>query len=176
MIGSFIYNNISSEDFGLVTKSVSRPLLPAKKVNRVETPGASGAFDFGENEYAKGTGIYGLKTITMRIQYIGSDLFELRSKAREIAAWLSLEYWTWLEINDEPNLSHLAKVSSDVALENLFEYGWADIKFDCQPFAYSKEEIDIYYTLSQGGGIGDYHEFINPGTKMIDYTCPNYLS
>ena len=60
MIGSFNFNNVESSVFGLVCKSVKRPLLPAVKTNRIEVPGTSGAFDFGDD-------VYSLRTITMRI-------------------------------------------------------------------------------------------------------------
>ena len=79
MIGSFTFNNIGSESFKLVCKSVKRPLLPAAKVKRIEIPGISGAYDFDGVEYA-------LRTVTMKIQYIGSSFEELRTKARSLAS------------------------------------------------------------------------------------------
>ena len=60
MVGSFKFNNIESESFKLVCKSVKRPLLPSVKSNRVEMLGKSGVFDFSEHEY-------GLRKVTMRI-------------------------------------------------------------------------------------------------------------
>jgi predicted phage tail component-like protein len=161
MIGSFKFNNVESSSFNLVCKSVKRPLLPAIKVKRIELPGVSGAYDFENSEYA-------LRSVTMRIAYIGSSYSDLRSKARSIAAWLSLGTWAKLIINDETDKYYLAKVTGEIELESLWESGSADITFDCQPFAYSINEETL---TSQVAGTTNY-EFVNPGNRTINYKSP----
>jgi predicted phage tail component-like protein len=162
MIGSFNFNSVESSSFDLVCKSVKRPLLPAVKTNMIELLGASGAYDFGDNEYS-------LRTITMRISYMGTSYEELRTRARDIAAWLSTSTWAQLIINDEPDKYYLAKVTSDIDLESLWELGSADIVFDCQPFAYSVTESSFTFT-----NIVDAYscEFENLGTRVINFKSP----
>lgn len=162
MIGSFSFNAIDSSSFDLVCKSVKRPLLPAVKTNRVELLGASGVYDFGDHEYS-------LRLITMRITYIGTSYEELRTRARDISAWLSTSSWSQLIINDETDKYYLAKVTSDIDLESLWLLGTAEITFDCQPFAYSVTESS--FTFSDITGAGDY-EFENLGTRTINFKSP----
>lgn len=161
MIGSFSFNGVDSSSFKLVCKSVKRPLLPAAKVKRVELAGSSGAYDFDGLEYS-------LRTVTMKIQYIGTSYEELRSRARSIAAWLSVGTWSRLIINDESDKYYLAKVTGEVDLEGLWESGSADVVFDCQPFAYSVTEST--YNFNATGAMT--YEFQNGGTREIDYRSP----
>lgn len=161
MIGSFSFNGVDSSSFSLVCKSVKRPLLPALKVKRIELPGASGSYDFNDDEYS-------LRQVTMRIAYIGTSYEELRSRARSIAAWLSYNGFARLIINDETDKYYLAKITSDIDLESLFESGSADISFDCQPFAYSITEQVLTFDAT---GATDY-VFVNPGTRAINYKSP----
>lgn len=161
MVGSFKFNNIESESFKLVCKSVKRPLLPSVKSNRVEMLGKSGVFDFSEHEY-------GLRKVTMRIQYIGTDYTELRTRARQIAAWLSTATWAKLILNDEPDKHYLAKVTDEIDLESLWESGKADISFDCQPFALSNTEVSSIFSAT-----GTVNQVINnPGTRLTNFRSP----
>jgi len=161
VIGSFIFNDIESSAFSLVCKSVKRPLLPAVKVSRIEILGTSGVHDFSEHEYS-------LRPIIMRIIYIGTSYEELRTRARSIAAWLSTNVWAKLIIKDEDDKYYLAKVTSEIDLESLWESGTADIDFDCQPFAYSVDE-SIFSFLAVA--VTPY-EFTNLGTRLINYRSP----
>jgi len=160
MIGSFSYDGVESSEFDLVCRSVKRPLLPLAKIKRVELPGASGSYDFPGSEY-------GLRSLSMRILYIGKDFFELRGRARKIAAWLGKpETWTKLILNDEPDKYYLVRITSDLDLDAFFELGSVTITFDCQPFAYSVLEENLTFTASGN------HTFVNPGTREINYRSP----
>lgn len=161
MIGAFVFNGVESSQFNLVCKSVKRPLLPPVKLRRVELLGISGVYDFDDNEYD-------MRPITMKIQYIGTSYQELRTRARSIAAWLSTTTWGKLRIHDEDDKYYLAKVTEQIDLETLWEFGSADIAFDCQPFAYSVEEEVKMLELVE---LTNY-EFINPGTRLINYRSP----
>lgn len=159
MVGSFKFNNVESSLFNLVCKSVKRPLLPAAKVRRIEIENASGAYDFDDESVD-----YGLRSLTIKIQYIGTDYEELRTRARSISAWLSTRTWTPLQLHDEDDKYYLAKVTSEIDLNTLWESGSADIVFDCQPFAYSTTEVTA-------AGVGNV-TFTNPGTREINYKSP----
>ena len=161
MIGSFNFNNVESSYFSLVCKSVKRPLLPALKVKRIELPVTSGAYDFDDDEYS-------MRSVTMKIAYIGTSYEELRTRARSIAAWLSTGVFARLIINDEPDKYYLAKVTSDTDLESLWESGSADIVFDCQPFAYSITGQVLPFAVA---GLTNY-AFTNPGNRSINYKSP----
>lgn len=159
MVGSFIFNDIESSIYNLICKSVKRPLLPAAKVRRVELDGMSGAYDFDD-----GSTNYSLLPISMKIQYIGTSYEELRTRARSIAAWLSTRTWAQLRIHDEDDKYYMAKVSSEIDLKTLWETGSADVIFDCQPFAYSTNEVTAT-------GVGNV-TFTHPGTREINYKSP----
>jgi predicted phage tail component-like protein len=160
MIGSFSIDGYESSNYNLVCKSVKRPLLPAMKVRRVDMSGLSGAYDFDDDEYS-------LRTITMRIAYIGTSFEELRSRARDIAAWLYTSTWKELVINDEPDKYYLAKITSEVDLKSLWESGTADVTFDCQPFALSSETSE---TRDVTGNTS--YTLTAEGTRHINYKSP----
>jgi predicted phage tail component-like protein len=162
MIGAFEFNDIESSSFSLICKSVKRPLLPAAKVKRTELVGVSGVYDYPDNEYS-------LRNITMRITYLGTSFEELRSRAREIAAWLSIATWGKLIINDEPDKYYLAKVTDEIDLTSMYEAGEAEITFDCQPYAYSVEEVEeIFPSVVSGVPC----VFDNLGTRVINFKSP----
>ncbi|MDR1755095.1 MAG: phage tail family protein [Eubacterium sp.] len=157
MIGAFSFNGIHASAFNLVCRSVIRPLLPPVKTRRVELSGVSGAYDYPSSEYD-------LRQITMRIIYIGENYYELRSRAREIAAWLAAEDFSKLIMDDENDKYYLAKVTSELDLSHFWESGAIDVIFDCQPFAYSMNAQNVIIT---GSGI-----ITNPGTRKIGNTSP----
>jgi predicted phage tail component-like protein len=165
MIGSFSFNGVESSSFNLVCKSVTRPLLPAVKTRRIEIPGMSGLYDLDINgvDYE-----YEMRTVTMLIQYIGSSYIELRTRARQISAWLSTQGFKRLIINDENDKYYSAKVTSEINLESLWESGSAEISFDCQPFAYSVTEQILTYNGIAALDV----DFTNPGTRTITYKSP----
>lgn len=162
MIGSFSFNGIESSTYSLICRSVKRPILPAMKTQRVELPGSSGAYDFDGNEYD-------LRTVTMRVVYLGTSYEELRTRARSIAAWLSTTTWKKLIINDEPDKYYLAKVTSETDLSTAWEAGEVEITFDCQPFAYAVAESTFTFAVTSAIN----YEFSNSGTRRIDYKSPD---
>lgn len=162
MIGRFRFNGIESDSFDLVCKSVKRTLLPAVKLKRFEPGNVSGVYDTSDHEYS-------MRTLTMRITYIGNDYEELRTRAREIAAWLSTSTWAVLIIHDEPDKYYWAKVTNEIDLSSMWEAGEAEIQFDCQPFAYSVDEIvETFEDIVTGRNC----IFTNPGTRTINYKSP----
>lgn len=165
-VGSFKFNGIESSTFKLVCKSVNRSLLPAVKLRRIEMPGMSGVYDLDANgvDYE-----YEIRTITMLIQYIGTSYTELRTRAREIAAWLNTQGFAQLIINDETDKYYLAKVTGEINLDTMCESGSAEISFDCQPFAYSVAEVINNYGAINAPAT---KTTTNPGTRTINYKSP----
>jgi predicted phage tail component-like protein len=166
MIGAFKFNGVESSSFNLICKSVKRPLLPAAKPKRLDPPNLSGVYNFPGLEYST-------RELSMRIVYLGTSFSELRTRARDIAAWLSVREpnsWGELIINDEPDKYYLARVEDEIDLSTMFEAGEAEIKFECQPYAYSVDEIELVYENITHNEICD---FQNPGTRIIDYRSPD---
>lgn len=135
----FEYNGIDSSVYGIICKSVSRPLLPAIRPRTAIINGRSGVYDFGG-------GYYETRQITMHIFYAQSNLYGLRSKAREIAAWLTSSTWARLIIGDESDKYYAARVVNGVDFKSLLATGEADITFECQPFAYMVIDTSGDYT------------------------------
>lgn len=159
MIGSYIFNGVNSESFELISKSIKRPLLPARKNKDLEVDGISGAYDFGDDDYE-------LRKITMQCSYLGESFQELRSRARSIAAWLSTPTFAPLIINDEPDKYYLAKVNDELDLNSFLESGTVDVEFDCQPFAFSVDESS--FTYSNVTGVRN-SAILHYGTRKVDY-------
>jgi phage-related protein len=143
MIGAFKYKDNTSFDFDLICKSVKRPLLPKLKSNIVQIPGSSKIYDASE-------GFYELMTVTIKIQYLAADFYELRTRGRSIAAWLQNGKWGRLYIVGDPgnvmnedrtatfSSYYIAKVEDEIELTTMEvqPYGEADIQFTCLPFLY----------------------------------------
>lgn len=124
----FKYNNRNSlSDFGIVAKSVKRPLLPTLKKNQLAIPGRHGTYNFDGNTYDN-------RIISVILQFIGQDVNDMRLQARDIAAWLSCDYQP-LTFDDEPDKYYMARVYDGVDLNTFARAGEATVQFDCQPFA-----------------------------------------
>jgi len=154
------------------------------KTRQLDIKSSSGVYDFGGSEYS-------LRPIILHIAYVGDSFEELRTRAREIAAWLDTETWSKLIINDEPDKYYLARVVSEIDLDTFKKFGEADITFVCQPFAYmvvdTGEDLtweqadfpwitDIPWIMSEAytftaTGTKDFI-FNNPGTKEINFRSP----
>lgn len=183
MVGDIEYNGIESLNFNLVCKSVKRPLIPSIRTTTISIYGKSGIIDYDNNDY-------NTKQIIMRIAYVGKSYIELRERARDIAAWLSIGKWSKLIINDEPDKYYLAKVVSEIDLNTLKRLGEADIIFECQPFSYylydtafdpTWDDMDITWeTADMPWSMVESYQFRNSGsftfdnigTKTIDYKSP----
>ncbi len=128
---TFTYNGISSRTYGIVAKSVNRPILPALRKREVAIPGKHGTYDFDDNTFEK-------RIIEVELRYIGTSFNDLRVRARAIASWLSgLGGERNLVFSDETDKYYVAKIYSEIGLANLFKIGQATILFECQPFAYA---------------------------------------
>lgn len=184
MIGQFGFNGKWSNEFNLICKSVNRPLLPAIRPRMIEVYGRSGVIDYGGGDYAT-------RLITMHIAYKGKNFIELRSRARNIAAWLNVGNWSRLVFDDEPDKFYFARIISNIDFETINRVGEADIIFECQPFAYmvvdtsldpTWEEADFLWATDLPINTIDSYQFSatgntsfvfnNPGTVIINKNSP----
>jgi len=130
MIG-FTYNSKHSyNDYGIIAKSVNRPILPNLIKKELIVSGKSGSWDFNSNQYEN-------RIITVDISDIETTIANLRINARVLAAWLSQTEYKQLIFDDEPLKYYLAKVYSAVDFENIKRLGKGKLIFECQPFAIS---------------------------------------
>ena len=137
-----IYNSKKSyDDFGIIAKSVNRPLLPAKRNSEVVVPGHNGSYDFSDDSP------YENIIIPVVIQYISDTFSDLRSRARNIAAWLGQTSYKPLIFTDEPDKYYLAKIYDAVSVEkivNLTPGETATVNFECQPLAFGELITSIF--------------------------------
>jgi len=170
----FEYKGIDSSIYGIICKSVSRPLLPAVRMRTAIINGRSGVYDFGGGDYET-------RQITMHIFYAQSNLYGLRAKSREISAWLSSSTWARLIIGDEPDKYYAARVVNGVDFKSLLATGEADITFECQPFAYMAtdtgndptwEEADFPWITNIPWNMVRSYQFTATGTKNFTFDNP----
>lgn len=137
------YNGQDSySDFNLVVKSSDRTMLPSLTQRQLAVAGKHGTWDFKGNTYEN-------RIISVEFKYVGSTFLNLRSKARDIAHWLSqTEAPKKLIFSDEPDKYYLAKIYSSVGLQNILRVGQGSIEFECKPFAYSTAQDLILATIT----------------------------
>lgn len=87
MKSGFTYKNRHSSEFGIVAKTVARPVLPEMKSYTMEAPLADGIYDFSEaNEYNRP--FYNNRFFEIRLQVSADSLLALELKVSKIASWL----------------------------------------------------------------------------------------
>lgn len=141
---SFTYNSITSTTYGIVAKSANRPMLPLLRKRELIVPGRRGAYNF-DTTFEK-------RIIEVDLKYVGTSLTELRTRARTIASWLSgYNGAKNLVFSDESSKWYVAKIYSEVSLQNLFRLGECKVLFECEPFAYADlDEYDETYEYDTG--------------------------
>lgn len=127
----FTFNNTHSRTMGVISKSVDRTLLPAKRVTQYTIPGKSGTYDIEDG--------YENREIVCEVAFVGDDYKYqgVRTRARAVAEWLSGE--GLLVFDDEPGKAYNAKVVSGVSIEQIAVTGRCEVAFACGPFAESLE-------------------------------------
>jgi predicted phage tail component-like protein len=139
----FTFDGTHSSDFDIISKSINRPILAALRRKELTIPGRHGNYNFTGNTYEN-------KIIEVEIKYIGTSFSELRNRARSLAAWLSSTgAYKQLIFDDETDKYYLAKLYSQVSLQNLFRIGQANLTFDCYPFAYSTSESSFSVEITE---------------------------
>ena len=131
----FIFNSLSSYDnFGIIAKTVNRPLLPAKRRSGVVIPGRHGTYDFSDDSYEN-------VIIPVLIQYDNETFEDARIRARRISAWLGQKGASKpLIITDEPDKYYSAKIYDSASVQNIVNLAPGEsttINFECYPLAFS---------------------------------------
>lgn len=141
----FSFNNIHSNTYNIVAKSVNRPMLPVMRKKQMNIPGRHGAVDFYDGRFEK-------RIIQVKIKFKGSSSSDLRNSARDIAEWLyTYSSSKTLSFDDESDKYYNARVLSSVDLNNLYILGEATVQFECKPFAYADyDKYDGDYEYDDG--------------------------
>jgi predicted phage tail component-like protein len=178
------YKKIHSSIFKLACKNANRPILPKMRSRSLQIYGKSGVIDkfFNDDD---------IKLITLDFAYIGDSFEELRTRGREIGAWLHSKQWEKLIFDDEPDKYYLARIYAGLDFESLCNIGMSKMTFECQPYAYmvidtdadpTWEEADFPWEIDMPWEMNNAYtftatanssfEFENPGTKEIDMSSP----
>ena len=127
MMGFTFRGKHTSEFRGLVVKTVNNPLMPPRRVQKVNVMGRDGEYLF-EDGYIN-------KNLEFRCSLAKGTISERRQIARDIASWLSASGDLVLD-NENDKTYKVVKTVSDVSL--AVEQAWDEfsIIFEAEPFQY----------------------------------------
>ena len=130
MIG-FTFNGVHCSTHGVVMRSKNRQLLPEPNDRYVQVPGRNGSILF-PGELAD-------RRIELDCAFVGSSLADIRTKARDIAAWLNTTDRASLSFDDETGKTYKAKLASAVDFDHIGRMGQFGLSFICEPLAYGEQ-------------------------------------
>jgi len=129
-------------------RSKNRQLLPELNDHYVQVPGKFGSILF-PRELAD-------RRIEIDCAFVGSSLADIRTKARDIAAWLYTTDRAKLSFDDDPGKYYMAKLASAVDFEHLALMGQFSLSFVCEPLAYGEQVTTNF--------VNDMATVVNAGT------------
>jgi len=109
-------------------RSKNRQLLPETNDSYVQVPGRQGSILF-PRELAD-------RRIDIDCAFMDPSLADIRTKARDIAAWLNVTDRANLSFDDEPGKSYKGKLASAIDLDHAGRLGQFSLTFICEPLAY----------------------------------------
>jgi predicted phage tail component-like protein len=112
-------------------RSKNRQLLPETNDSYVQVPGKFGSILF-PRELAD-------RRIEIDCAFVGSSLANIRTKARDIAAWLNVTDRANLSFDDEIGKTYRGKLASAVDFDHIGRMGQFSLTFICEPLAYGTE-------------------------------------
>jgi predicted phage tail component-like protein len=126
----FIFKGKHTREFqGLVVKTVNNPLLPSKRINRVNVMGYDGEYIF-ENGYNN-------KLLEFKCMMAKGTIKERRIRARDIALWLSGTGDLVFDYENDKTY-RVVKTVSDVSLTIEQVVDEFSIIFEVEPFQYGQ--------------------------------------
>lgn len=130
----FTYKNRHSSEFGIVAKTVARPILPEMKSYTMDAPLADGIYDFSEaNEYSRP--FYNDRFFEIQLQVSADSLLSLEMKVSKIASWLCGK--GELIFDDMPYVKWSARVISELGFmpELRGKKAVMTVNFRVEPFS-----------------------------------------
>lgn len=131
-MGVIIFNNKSSNDFGIEIESCPEYISPEKDYEIIHIPGKNGDVLIDKGSYKNIERTYDVT--------FGADRNTFTRKANSVIEWLhSSSGYTVLEDSYEPEYYRLAMYKEVCSIENLLEQaGKFTITFNCKPQRYLK--------------------------------------
>ena len=165
-----------SDEFGVVVKTVGRPITPPVKQLDEEVDYRDGNVDFSETG---GRLYYEDKVLELEFSIIAVSTTKLNIAVSKIASWLSGGYGE-LIFDDMPFVFWIAKpVDLDDLTINLYRNGKTKVQFRCRPFnkwIFDSKGIPIGSDYPLGSdipiGLGNENEIIfstGSTVKTLDY-------
>jgi predicted phage tail component-like protein len=114
-------------------RSKNRQLLPEPNDRYVQVPGRQGSILF-PRELAD-------RRIELDCAFVEPSLADIRTKARDIAAWLNVTDRASLSFDDETGKTYRGKLASAVDFDHIGKMGRFSLSFACEPLAYGSEVI-----------------------------------
>ena len=111
-------------------RSRNRQLLPYPNDSYVQVPGRQGSVHFPRE--------LNDRHIDLDCAFVEANLPNLRTRAREIAAWLYTQGREILSFDDEPGKHYKGKLLLSVDFSHLATMGEFRITFLCEPLAYGE--------------------------------------
>ncbi len=127
----FTFNGTHCSVYGVVMKSKNRQVLPGINDSYLQIPGRQGSYLF-PRELAD-------RTIELDCGLVQDTMENLRSKLRQVAAWLYTTDRQSLSFDDESGIYYMAKLDDVVDLDQFFTMGKSTLKFRCEPLGYGAE-------------------------------------
>ena len=112
-------------------RSKNRQLLPEPNDSYVQVPGRQGSIHF-PRELAD-------RRIDIDCAFVEPSLADIRTKARDIAAWLHTDDRANLSFDDETGKTYKGKLASAVDFDHIGKMGRFSLTFVCEPLAYGTE-------------------------------------
>jgi predicted phage tail component-like protein len=112
-------------------RSKNRQLLPETNDSYVQVPGRQGSILF-PRELAD-------RRIDIDCAFMEPSLADIRTKARDIAAWLHTTDRASLSFDDEMGKTYRGKLASAVDFDHIGRLGQFSLSFVCEPLAYGEQ-------------------------------------
>ena len=112
-------------------RSKNRQLLPEPNDVYVQVPGRNGSVLFPRK--------LADRRIEIDCAFVGSSLANIRTKARDIAAWLNVTDRANLSFDDETGKTYRGKLASAVDFDHIGRMGQFSLTFICEPLSYGTE-------------------------------------
>ena len=135
MLPGFKFRDKHCSELNIIMRSKKRPLLSAIKQQYESVPGQNGSYDFSDNTLDDGF-------VQLECVVKSESVTDLRSKARQIAAWLSGN--GKLSFDDEPGLVYIGRMVNQIDITQVVTMGPFTLQFRCKPYAFDKESQQIF--------------------------------
>lgn len=121
------FNDVHCKTLNLVLLKSSRPLLPENKDTYVEIPHKDSSILVADNS---------VRDINVEVEFLlktpaSSTVYK---QARNIAQWLATTERKRLIFDDDPEYYYNAKVTGNIDLEKVIEWGTFTVNFRCEPY------------------------------------------